>query len=239
MAVFRCLSSGSHGNAYIIECENETLLIELGIGWKDILQGLNYDLSKICGCLVTHQHKDHSKSIPNALKSGISIYSCQEVANIYKPVKVLPIGGEYTAIGNFKVMRLALTHNCECIGFIIRHNEFGKMLFCTDCASMTYWVKDCNHIMIEANYSYDKMIDNMCNNIEILSASENHMEINQTIDAIKHNYSPQLMNIVLLHLSSGNSDETEFVKRVKDEIGFNDVYVATKGLKVELNKTEF
>lgn len=54
MAKLRCLSSGSIGNAYIIECANEILLVELGISWKDILRGLKYDLSKVVGALCSH-----------------------------------------------------------------------------------------------------------------------------------------------------------------------------------------
>lgn len=56
MATLRCLSSGSIGNAYIIECANETLLIELGISWKDILKGLDYKLDKVRGVLISHSH---------------------------------------------------------------------------------------------------------------------------------------------------------------------------------------
>ena len=50
----RVISSGSCGNAYILECENEILILELGISWKDIVKALNFDLSKIVACVVTH-----------------------------------------------------------------------------------------------------------------------------------------------------------------------------------------
>ena len=56
MAILKILSSGSHGNSYILECDNEQLLIELGISWKDILKGLDYNLTKVRACLVSHQH---------------------------------------------------------------------------------------------------------------------------------------------------------------------------------------
>lgn len=56
MAKLKCISSGSQGNSYIIECENETLLLELGVSWNDILKGLNYDLKKVRACLVSHHH---------------------------------------------------------------------------------------------------------------------------------------------------------------------------------------
>lgn len=238
MAKMICLASGSRGNAYILECKGEQLLLELGIKWNDILRGLNYDLSNIAACLVTHAHNDHSKSVSNALKSGLSVYSCQEVSNNYQGVKVLPLGVK-TQIGDFKVQPLIVPHNAMCYAYIITHKEFGKLLFCTDCSAFKYKVKDCNHFLIEANYSDDIIIDNMCNNEFSRSASENHLEIGQTIDVLKHNYSPELQNVVLLHLSNGNSNAKEFVQRVKNELCFENVFVADKSVDVELHKSEF
>lgn len=240
MAVLRCLASGSQGNAYILECKNETLLIELGLNWTAIKKGLNYDLSNVVAVLVSHKHFDHlyKPSLLSALKSGLNVFSNKEVESIYKGVKALSVGVK-TQIGGFKIQPLPLKHNVENYGFIITHNEFGKLLFCTDCATMPYKVKDCNHILIEANYSDDIIVDNMCNNEFSRSASENHLEIGQTIDVLKHNYSPELQTVVLLHLSNGNSNAKEFIQRVKNELCFENVFVADRGLEIELNKSEF
>lgn len=57
MATLKCLSSGSQGNCYLLECNNEVLIIELGVSWKEVLRGLNYDLSKVVGVLVSHSHR--------------------------------------------------------------------------------------------------------------------------------------------------------------------------------------
>lgn len=238
MAKLKCISSGSHGNAYIIECENETLLLELGVAWNDILNGLNYNLKKVVGCLVSHKHNDHAKSIPNALKSGVSVFSCEEVSTIHKGVKTLYKGFKKT-IGGFVIIPLPLKHNCECYGYIIKHKEFGKLVFATDCLDFKYKVKDVNHWLIECNHSEDIMIDNMCNNIYSVSANENHLEISKTIKALNANYSCELQNIVLLHLSQGNADKVSFIGRVKEEVCFNSVFVAESGFELELNESEF
>jgi phosphoribosyl 1,2-cyclic phosphodiesterase len=50
------LGSGSSGNAYILECKNETLLLECGISWDKILKGLSYKLSNVVGVCVSHAH---------------------------------------------------------------------------------------------------------------------------------------------------------------------------------------
>ena len=54
MAELRVIGSGSSGNAYILQCNNETLLIELGMAWKNILKGLNYKIDDVAGCIVSH-----------------------------------------------------------------------------------------------------------------------------------------------------------------------------------------
>ena len=52
----KVLGSSSRGNAYILECQNETLLLELGVSWKDIVKALNFNLSKVVGVCVSHAH---------------------------------------------------------------------------------------------------------------------------------------------------------------------------------------
>ena len=55
MAELRVIGSGSSGNSYILKCKNETLLIELGMPWSDILKGLNYKIDDVAGCIVSHR----------------------------------------------------------------------------------------------------------------------------------------------------------------------------------------
>ncbi len=147
--------------------------------------------------------------------------------------------GVKTQIGGFKAHPLLVPHNTECYAYIITHEEFGKIVFATDCSDFKYKIKGVQHWLIESNYSDDIIIDNMCNNEYSRSASENHLEIGQTIDVLKHNYSPELQSIGLLHLSNGNSNAKEFIQRVKSELCFENVFVADKNLEIELNKSEF
>lgn len=239
MATLKVLSSGSHGNCYLLQCENETLILELGIKWGDILKGLDYNLGCVCGCLVSHSHLDHSKSIQNAIWFGLGVYSNKEVATIYKGVKVLNLK-EKTRIGKrFVVQPIKLFHNTECYGFLIQHEEFGKLVFCTDTNSVPYKFRGVQHWLLECNYDNDILIDNACNDVYSRSASENHLEINDTIEVLKRNYSSELQNVVLIHLSSGNSNAKEFKERVQQELGFYRVWVADKDLNIELNKSEF
>lgn len=238
MAKLKILGSSSAGNAYILEASDETLIIELGVGWSEILRSLNYDLTKVYSCLVSHRHSDHSCAISHALKNGLDIYSCQDVQTIHPQVKVLK-NGVKKQIGAFKVQPIPLYHSCECIGFLIEHEDFGKIVFATDTNEIPYRFKNCNHLIIECNYDVDVLIDHACSDMYSQSASENHLELNDTIDFIKQNYSCDIQSITLIHLSNNNINASVAKKRIVDEIGFGNVYIADVGVEVTLNKDEF
>lgn len=190
-------------------------------------------------CLYrTPIERDHSISIPNAIKNVLGVYSCQEVQTIHPQVKVLKKGLK-TKIGGFLVQPIPTPHSVECYAFLIEHNDIGKCLFITDTSAFNYRIKNCNHIFIEANWSEDILIDKLCNDDATRSRHEQHLEIGQTIEVLKQNYSSDLQTIMLLHLSNGNSNAQQFKERVQQELGFKEVYIAEEGLTLELQKEEF
>ena len=237
MPTLKVVGSSSKGNSYIVETENESIILDLGCKWNDILKSLNYKIDKVGGCLVTHVHTDHSKSIPNALKNYIPVYSCQEVAEKFDGVKLLMPKTKYK-IGSFTVMPLPVEHNVENYAYLIEHEEIGKLVFCTDAISFNYKIKGLNNLLIEGNYSEELMIDNLCKNKEIRSHNEYHMEINTTIEAIKRNMNSELKTIMLVHLSDGQSDEKLFQKMVFEEVGIMPI-IADKWLEISLDKFDF
>lgn len=180
---------------------------------------------------------DHTKSIPNALKYGISVFSNQDVADKFIGVKVLDTRQKYK-IGSFVVTALPVTHNVVNYAYIIEHEETGKLVFITDAVNFPYKIKEVTTLLIEANYDQNLILDHLCENQEIRSNNQYHMEIGETIKVIKRLYSSDLNTIVLCHLSDGQSDERAFQQRVFDEVG---IYpkVATKYQTLEINKEEF
>lgn len=167
----------------------------------------------------------------------MKVFSNSDVADKFQGAKALQPKKRYK-IGDFVVMPLEVEHNAPNFAYIIEHEEFGKLAFCTDAVYFPYKIKGLNHFLIEANNDGDLIIDHLCENETIQSKSENHMEISRTIEAIKNNYSEDLNTIVLCHLSDSQSDEKAFRQKVFDEVGVWP-YVADKHLVVEINKEEF
>lgn len=50
------ISSSSKGNTYLLKTSNETLILDLGCKWSDILDVLNHKIENVVGVLVTHSH---------------------------------------------------------------------------------------------------------------------------------------------------------------------------------------
>lgn len=232
-----CLGSGSSGNCYILETEKECLLLDLGVNFKDVVRSVGFDVSKIKGALVTHIHQDHAKYINECLSYMIDVYSCSEVCKKYdKSIYVQP--RKRFCVGGFKILPLDVKHNSECYAYLIDNDDFGRLLFLTDAMEFNYNIKGVNHFIIEANYSDDILLDKYIQEERVLSRNNNHLEIRETIDILKRNYTIDTNTITLCHLSDGQSDKKRFVEMVSKEIGLKPL-VAEKGVVIEINKSLF
>lgn len=56
MPTLRIIGSSSSGNTYLLETSKETLILDLGCKWSEIMEGLNYKIADVVGVLVTHSH---------------------------------------------------------------------------------------------------------------------------------------------------------------------------------------
>lgn len=50
------IGTGSKGNCYLLEADNETLILDCGVPVAEIKKGLNFQLGGIVGVAVTHSH---------------------------------------------------------------------------------------------------------------------------------------------------------------------------------------
>lgn len=52
----KVLGSSSKGNSYILEAENEALILEAGINFNEVKKALDFNISKIRGVCISHEH---------------------------------------------------------------------------------------------------------------------------------------------------------------------------------------
>lgn len=242
----KVIGTGSSGNAYLLENEKEALLIECGVNFKEIKAAVNFNINKIVGCIVTHEHGDHAKSIKEVMEAGINVYAtkgthdtCWSAGN--HRANILVTYTKVVAIGKFKILPFKINHDAaEPCGFLINHPETGNVLFLTDTYYSGYTFRNLNNIIIEANYC-PEIARRKLSEMEFLRSRiiKSHMSIDTCIDFLKANDLSKVNNIVLIHLSDSNSNERQFREKVQGATGIHNVTVADNGLVMELNKTPF
>lgn len=243
----KTLASGSSGNCYLLEGREETLILEAGISYKRIQDGLNYNINKVVGCLVTHGHKDHSKSIEQLNKNGIDVYASKgtiEEIGLNEGYRFKSIKNQKKIrVGGFTVLPFDTQHDAaEPLGFLIQHNEMGKLLFITDSYYCKYKFKGLDHIVVECNYKKDILNKNIDAGIipEWLRdrITKSHFELENVKEFLKSSDLSRTKNIALIHLSSQNSDKDLFKKEIEKSTG-RPVYIAKKGLELDISKNVF
>lgn len=242
----KVLGSGSKGNCYLLTNKKETLVIEAGLPFSEVKKFMNFNISSIVACISSHQHQDHAKYIGDYLKSGIKVLALPDVfeskgfTNNSFCKEIDPMHGY--KVGGFKILPLPVVHDVPCVGFIIEHEEIGRLLFVTDTMMLEYQLPRLNHIMLEANYDDAILQYNIDNAIIPASMRErllhSHMELQTTKEILRVNDISSVNEIILLHLSGNNSDAEQF-KREVEEVSGKPVYIAQKGLELTLTKEPY
>lgn len=74
---FASLGSGSQGNATLVSCDADTVLVDCGFSLRELhtrMQRLGADPAQLTAVLVTHEHSDHIRGIgPLARKYRIPV----------------------------------------------------------------------------------------------------------------------------------------------------------------------
>lgn len=240
----KILASGSKGNCYILETPTGSLLIEAGIPWREILQGLNYDISKVLGCLISHEHQDHSKAIGDVMSAGIDCYMSSGTAdqlNVrYYRTNYIHSKANFT-IGDFTILPFDTEHDAqEPLGFLIQYKlTKERLLFITDSFYCKYNFSKIgiNYLLIECNYIKETLDENIEAGYIPESMKprllQSHFSLENVKGFLKGNDLKDCREIILLHLSDRNSDADRMFREIYVETGIMPK-IADKGLSVDL-----
>ena len=236
----KVLGSGSSGNCYILENDNEALIIEAGLPFMKVKKALNFNVMKIKAVLITHIHSDHHFYWFQYARAGIPVF---------EPFRLDGSNLEFDN-SQFRVMAFdnrdksgRWLHNnsdgseCPCYGFHITHPEIGSLVYATDTQYVRWRFKAVNHILCEANYDM-QFVDRDEPNYE--HRLRGHMSLDTALEFISTNDNPALRNVVLIHLSDKSGDPALFKQKTEETIKYGaDVYVAEKGLEISLDLCPF
>jgi len=236
--------SSSSGNAYALEFENgQILLLEAGMPYKLFAKAFPGRWSDVLGCLITHEHGDHSKYINEYIDAGLHVFASKGtyeklgITTRFK-INVLTGGCIVSMKPNVLIYPFAVSHNAaEPLGFMITDSVYHETLvFITDSAYLDYRFTHINYYMVECNYIDSVVMENRVNGG--YTAPKYHMSLEtckKFLGKCEHN---DTKKIILIHLSDTNSYERRMVEEIQDCTGISTV-AAASGMVIELNGSPF
>lgn len=229
----KVIASSSNGNCYLLKSGEHQLLLEAGLPIKRIKEAIGYFLGKLDGCLVSHEHDDHSHAVKDLVDAGVDVYLSKGTAialgnrsvgtTIIAADKSVRIGGHWT------VKPLLMYHDAaEPLGFLISDQD-DFLLFATD----TCLLPNCKsekiniicQLMVECNYLPDRL-EMMFENQSITFKQakrliQSHMNLDTLLLWLKQNKEAlkYCRKIYLLHGSKKNGDPKIFKSEVQKATG--------------------
>lgn len=242
MIKIKSFGSGSNGNSYLIDDGQSQLMIECGISLKKVQQAMRFNFSKVAGCLISHEHRDHCKYVSQFIDStSVDFYSTNGTfqamsddpflhihANDYYRFSFLKYK-EPLIVGSWSITAFQTQHDVrEPAGFLIDNTAGDRLVFITDSYYSRYQFPNVTHMMVEANYSKEIVDGSMTSGFDLKRKTrllESHFDFDRTLDFIKANKSNRLQEVWLLHLSDSNSTEKQFKEETQRLTGVP-VYIA-------------
>lgn len=224
--IITILGSGSSGNAFVIQHEGSTIMIDAGFTLKDMtskLKNANIAMTSIQALFITHGHGDHTLGIMDLNRNAaIPVYMTEKLflsstgadnststawLELDESQAVLFNEWDNIHIGSFTVTPIPVSHDSVSpVGFIIRAGE-EKLALVTDAGELSQSSKDAmkesNIIMLESNHD-SKMLWSSTRTYPLkrrISSASGHLSNEKSATILSEIISPCTRDVVLLHLS--------------------------------------
>lgn len=144
MLTFSVLASGSTGNAFFVEADNHSLLVDAGLSGKQMEQlfsEIGRNIKDLSGILVTHEHSDHIKGIGVlARKYQLPIYANEKTWKAMEGhIGEIPLEQKFIfnmettqSFGSIEVESFGVSHDAAEPMFYIFHHGGKKLVLITD-----------------------------------------------------------------------------------------------------------
>lgn len=212
------LGSGSSGNAYIIEYQDEALIIDQGFSRRELLKRMEcagFIPEKLCGALLTHEHSDHCKGsrvFCDAL--SLPLYTTAKTARYLSIHGTLPKhvcsfeAGEEFTLGSFTVKSFSLPHDAvDPVGFQISCGGV-RIGIATDFGhapeNIRRELRGCEALVLESNYDRE-MLMNSSRRIELkrrIFGVRGHLGNGESCQLLPDLVDERTRLLLLAHISS-------------------------------------
>lgn len=218
--------SSSKANLYEVSDGRTRVLLECGCTFKRLQSLVGFRIgSQFSGCLVTHEHSDHSKSAMQLAKRGVAIYATPGTLEALKLTgsQYLTYPCEYNEprkIGSLTAMAFPTVHNAsQPCGWVISSSKTGESLvFATDTYRIGYKFNGATEIAIECNYANDLISDDIPELVR-RRIEHSHMSLEACRDFLMAQDLSTVRRIWLVHLSRERSSAERFRRYIEETTG--------------------
>lgn len=232
MDLVKVLCSGSKGNCTVINYNNHSYIIDMGVTYKKF-QELSDELIDCNNAtlFITHTHSDHIKGVKVFSKNNkCDIYGSTQLfdndidaINITKRVKV----------NDVEVEPLFLSHDCkDTLGYIFYAGKY-KIVIVSDTGYLSEQnlksMFNPDVLLLEANHDVDMLMGGRYNwslKKRVIS-DKGHLSNTQFISYVNNIVGENTKHVVALHLSEENNCESK-VACIMDDISVDNKQVATQ-----------
>ncbi len=220
--MFTSLASSSHGNCYVVSDGATTVLLECGIPFRRLKKALGFDLSAVRACLVSHEHKDHAKSVTDLIRSGVEVFASEGTAAALDCNLITTVADrDQFRVDTLEILPFATFHDAaEPLGFLLYSRRDGERLaFATDTVNLAYRFPKVNLLALEANY--DASILARCERMPEKvqkRITNSHMEIHTLCRYLQSLDLSACRALYLLHLSNASSSEGDFLRQARQAV---------------------
>lgn len=218
------LASGSKGNCVAVECGAGVLLIDCGIGIKQIIERAkvaDIKLDNVKGVLVTHEHFDHVRALDKLNKYIPSpVYMHPRSRKMIQADNFNYIGDNDNYelgfdIGEFKVRPFRSPHDSEyCVGYRIE-SEGKSVTLATDLGFVTTgamsMLRESDAVILESNH--DMAMLKACAYPYVLKqrimSNTGHLSNVTASDTVRQLASFGTRKFMLAHLSENSNTPTK------------------------------
>jgi len=239
---FTSLNSGSNGNCYYIENQQDAILVDAGITCRETekrMERLGLSMNKLRAIFISHEHSDHIRGVPviakkydlpvfitdgTLKKSGFNLDS-----NLLKTFTA----HDAVQIGDLEITAFPKFHDAsDPHSFIVSCNGIKVGVF-TDigipCKHVIHYFNSCHAAFLEANYDED-MLENGRYPYHLkarIRGGHGHLSNKQALELFCTS-GTHMSHLLLSHLSRDNNNPDLVLEMFKKTSLGTEIVVASR-----------
>jgi phosphoribosyl 1,2-cyclic phosphodiesterase len=222
MLKFCVLASGSSGNSSLVATNTTRLLIDAGLGVRDLMQRLastGESLDRLDAILITHEHSDHISGLCRLLRKlrrPIPVYVTQRTAPVIDwetcepAIERFQAGSSFT-IGDISIDSFTIPHDAiDPVGYTFRAAGV-KIGIATDLGyipdSIKYHLRSTDVLLLESNHDIEmlKVGPYPWSVKQRVMGRNGHLSNDVVSDFLRDDFAASTASLILGHLSEHNN----------------------------------